>query len=84
MYTHAGSLQLWLSDLCNSFNSDSVFCDVPAGLSSDCRAAYTLGSGIAGVEEADAVLLLATNLKTEAPLLNARLRKRVFVRASLP
>eukprot|EP00302_Diacronema_sp_CCMP2436_P023218 CAMPEP_0179926746 /NCGR_PEP_ID=MMETSP0983-20121128/7947_1 /TAXON_ID=483367 /ORGANISM="non described non described, Strain CCMP 2436" /LENGTH=764 /DNA_ID=CAMNT_0021830401 /DNA_START=10 /DNA_END=2304 /DNA_ORIENTATION=+ len=79
----AGSLadaesMIALKDLCNSFNSDSVFCDVPAGLSSDCRAAYTLGSGIAGVEEADAVLLLATNLKTEAPLLNARLRKRVF------
>lgn len=80
---YAGALSdaesmLALKDLLNSFNADSVFCDVAAGLSPDCRAAYTLGSTIAGVEEADAVLLLSTDLKREAPLLNARLRRRVF------
>lgn len=67
-----------LKDLLNSFNSEAIFCDVPAGMATDCRAAYTLNSTIAGVEEADAVLLLSTNLRLEAPLLNARLRRRAY------
>jgi len=69
---------LALKDLCNAFGAEEVYCDVPAGMPADCRAAYTLGSTIAGVEEADAVLLISTNLRAEAPLLNARLRKRVY------
>jgi len=69
---------LALKDLCNAFDSEAIHCDVPAGPLADCRAAYTLGSTIAGVEEADAVLLLSTDLKREAPLLNARLRRRVY------
>jgi len=67
-----------MRDLFHAHGTESVFCDVPAGLPADCRAAYTLGSTILGVEAADAVLLLSTNLRTEAPLLNARLRKRVY------
>ena len=36
-----------------------------------------MGSTIAGIEEADAVLLVGTNLRVEAPLVNARVRKMV-------
>lgn len=40
------------------------------------RAAYTLGTTIAGIEEADAILLVGTNPRLEASLLNVRIRKR--------
>jgi NADH-quinone oxidoreductase subunit G len=40
------------------------------------RASWLFNSTIAGIEEADVVLLVGTNLRLEAPLLNARLRKR--------
>ncbi|MGF3023618.1 NADH-quinone oxidoreductase subunit NuoG [Methylobacterium aquaticum] len=40
------------------------------------RAAYTFGPGIAGIEQADAILIVGTNPRTEASLLNARIRKR--------
>ncbi|MEM6649849.1 MAG: NADH-quinone oxidoreductase subunit NuoG [Pseudomonadota bacterium] len=40
------------------------------------RSAYTFGSTIAGIDEADAILLIGTNPRTEAPLLNARIRRR--------
>ncbi|KAJ1649641.1 ndufs1 NADH-ubiquinone oxidoreductase subunit, partial [Coemansia sp. RSA 25] len=44
-------------------------------LAQDVRAAYTFGATLAGVEDADAVLLVATNPRREAAVLNARLRK---------
>lgn len=66
---------LALKDLVASFGSSNLFCDVPAGLPRDSRLAYTLGPTIRGVEQADAVLLVGTNLRTEAPLLNSRLRQ---------
>jgi NADH-quinone oxidoreductase subunit G len=37
---------------------------------------YTFNTSIAGIEEADAILLVGTNPRTEAPLVNARIRKR--------
>jgi NADH-quinone oxidoreductase subunit G len=40
------------------------------------RAGYVFNSGIAAIEEADAVLLVGTNPRKEATLLNARIRKR--------
>jgi NADH-quinone oxidoreductase subunit G len=39
------------------------------------RESWLFNSGIAGVENADAVLIVGANPRTEAPLLNARLRK---------
>ena len=39
------------------------------------RASYLFNSGIAGIEKADAILLVGTNPRVEAPLVNARLRK---------
>jgi NADH-quinone oxidoreductase subunit G len=40
------------------------------------RAGYLFSSGIAGIDEADTILLVGTNPRLEAPVLNARIRKR--------
>ena len=40
------------------------------------RASYLFNSGIAGIEQADALLLIGSNPRREAPVLNARIRKR--------
>ncbi|MER2519316.1 MAG: NADH-quinone oxidoreductase subunit NuoG [Bdellovibrionales bacterium] len=40
------------------------------------RASYMMNSGIAGIEDADAILLIGTNPRREAALVNARIRKR--------
>src|SRR3954462_2808126 len=45
-------------------------------LDPSCRAGYLFNTTIAGIEEADACLLIGTNPRWEAPLVNARLRKR--------
>ena len=47
-----------------------------AAIDPSCRAGYIMNAGLAGVEEADAVLLIGTNPRTEAPVWNSRLRKR--------
>ena len=39
------------------------------------RRSYLFNSGIAGLEEADAILLVGTNPRIEAPMVNARIRK---------
>ncbi|MEI7601244.1 MAG: NADH-quinone oxidoreductase subunit NuoG [Aestuariivirga sp.] len=41
------------------------------------RAGYLFNSGIAGIDEADSILLIGTNPRLEAPVLNARIRRRV-------
>ena len=40
------------------------------------RAGYIFNSTIAGIEDADAIMLIGTNPRLEAPVLNARIRKR--------
>ncbi len=40
------------------------------------RAAYVMNSGIVGIEDADAILLIGTNPRHEGTLVNARIRKR--------
>jgi len=40
------------------------------------RASYLFNSGIEGIEQADAILLIGTNPRLEAAVLNARIRKR--------
>ena len=46
-----------------------------AAIDPACRAGYILNAGLAGVEEADALLLIGTNPRVEAPVWNARIRK---------
>ena len=47
------------------------------GLAYDCAnlAAVNFNTGLAGIEDADAVLIVGSHIRWEAPLLNARLRK---------
>ena len=40
------------------------------------RASYLFNSTIAGIDEADAILIVGSNPRLEAPVLNARIRKR--------
>ncbi len=47
-----------------------------AALDPSCRAGYIFNSAIAGIEQADRCLLVGTNPRMEAAVLNARLRKR--------
>ncbi|KAJ2716549.1 ndufs1 NADH-ubiquinone oxidoreductase subunit [Coemansia spiralis] len=69
-----------LKDLFNAAGSENLTVDTahsergPA-FGVDVRANYTFNATIAGVEDADAVLLIGTSPRHEAPVLNARLRK---------
>jgi len=47
------------------------------------RASYVFNPTVAGIDEADAVLIIGSNPRLEAPVLNARLRKR-WLRGDLP
>jgi len=66
-----------LKDLMASFGSPNLDCrqdgaKLPAGP----RGAYLFNSGIAGIEQADVILLVGTNPRSEAAIVNARIRKR--------
>ncbi|MCJ1307031.1 NADH dehydrogenase (ubiquinone) 78K chain precursor, 5-prime end [Agyrium rufum] len=70
-----------MKDLANALNSDNLALDQPQGSSPiahgvDVRANYLFNSKIFGVEEADAMLLVGTNPRHEAAVLNARIRKQ--------
>jgi len=56
---------------------------VAAGMEADVRSAYLFNAGIAGVEEADLILVVGSNPRIEAPVLNARLR-RAAVAGAVP
>jgi len=47
-----------------------------ARLDARCRAGFLFNTTIAGIEKADACLLIGANPRWEAPIINARLRKR--------
>ncbi|KAF3843224.1 hypothetical protein F7725_002073 [Dissostichus mawsoni] len=67
-----------LKDLLNRLNSENLCTEEVfpmAGSGSDLRSNYLLNTGIAGIEEADLLLLVGTNPRYEAPLFNARIRK---------
>jgi len=65
-----------LKDLMGALGSANIDCRQDgAKLPTAPRAAYLLNSTIAGLETADAALLVGTNLRWEAPLVNTRLRK---------
>uniref|UniRef100_A0A1I8J2W1 NADH-ubiquinone oxidoreductase 75 kDa subunit, mitochondrial n=1 Tax=Macrostomum lignano TaxID=282301 RepID=A0A1I8J2W1_9PLAT len=64
-----------LKDLVNAAQSELVCTEEAFPGCTDLRSAYLMNSRIAGVEDADLVLLVGTNPRYEAPVLNARLRK---------
>jgi NADH-quinone oxidoreductase subunit G len=67
-----------IKQLATSLGIDSIDCrqdGTPLGNRGG-RAGYLFNSTIVGIEEADAILLIGTNPRLEAPVLNARIRKR--------
>ena len=66
-----------LKELLTGLGAASLDCRQDgAKLDPRCRAAYLFNTTIAGIEKADVCLLVGTNPRWEAPLVNARLRKR--------
>lgn len=70
-----------MKDLVNGLNSDNLALDQPGGSQPlahgiDVRSNYLFNSKVYGVEEADAILLIGTNPRNEAAVLNARIRKQ--------
>lgn len=63
-----------MKDLVNRLGSELACTEEQAG-NSDLRSNYLLNTGIAGVEDADFVLLVGANPRFDAPVFNARLRK---------
>ncbi|MFQ5347151.1 MAG: NADH-quinone oxidoreductase subunit NuoG [Rhodothalassiaceae bacterium] len=48
-----------------------------AALDASCRAGYLFNSTIAGIERADLCLIIGSDVRREAPIINARIRKAV-------
>jgi NADH dehydrogenase (ubiquinone) Fe-S protein 1 len=76
-----------LKDLANRLGSENLALDhtgghLPPAHGVDVRSNYLFNSSIRGVEEADVILLVGTNPRHEAAVLNARIRKQ-FLRSNL-
>jgi NADH dehydrogenase (ubiquinone) Fe-S protein 1 len=70
-----------MKDLANKLGSENLALDQPKGSEPiahgiDVRSNYAFNSRIYAVEEADAILLIGTNPRHEAAVLNARIRKQ--------
>jgi NADH-quinone oxidoreductase subunit G len=66
-----------LKDLMTALGSPHLDCRQDgAALDPACRAGYLFNSTIAGIEHADVLLIVGSNPRLEAPVLNARIRKR--------
>ena len=74
-----------LKQLMNAKGVLSVDCRQDgAKIGGQARAGYLFNSGFAAVEEADALLLVGTNPRWEAPVWNARVRKRWLSPGAFP
>ncbi|KAF2878187.1 hypothetical protein BDV95DRAFT_663390 [Massariosphaeria phaeospora] len=76
-----------MKDLANRLGSENLALDQPGGSEPvahgiDVRSNYAFNSRIYGVEAADAILLVGTNPRHEAAVLNARIRKQ-WIRSDL-
>jgi NADH-quinone oxidoreductase subunit G len=66
-----------LKKLMESLDSTNIDCRQDgAAIGEGSRAGYLFNSTIAGIEEADAILIVGANPRLESPVLNARIRKR--------
>ena len=64
-------------DLMGALGSPHLDCRQDgAKLDASLRASYLFNSTLAGIEDADALLIIGSNPRKEAPVLNARIRKR--------
>ncbi|KAF5099371.1 hypothetical protein D0Z00_001650 [Geotrichum galactomycetum] len=74
-----------LKDLANTLGSENLTLDsirAPPAHGVDIRSNYLFNSSIVGIEDADVILLVGTNPRHEAAVLNARIRKQ-FLRSDL-
>ena len=73
-----------LKALINAFGSTNIDARYPGSPlhPKHGRASYVFNATIAGIEEADAILIVGSNPRMEAPVLNARIRKR-FLKGGL-
>ncbi|GBQ12156.1 NADH dehydrogenase subunit G [Acetobacter cibinongensis NRIC 0482] len=70
-----------LKDLMTALGSANIDCRQDgAWYDTSQRSGYLFNSDISGIDDADALLLIGTNPRHEAPVLNARIRKR-FLRS---
>ncbi len=68
-----------LKDLMTALGSVNIDCRQDGTkLTAGVRAGYTFNTTIAGIEDADACLIVGANPRLEAPIINARLRKRML------
>ncbi len=68
---------LALKDLMTDLGSANLDCRQDgAKIDPSCRAGYRFNTTIAGIEQADAALIIGANPRWEAAMINARLRKR--------
>jgi NADH-quinone oxidoreductase subunit G len=75
---------LALKDLMASLGSANIDCRQGGGhFDTSRRDYYLFNTTIGGIEEADAALLIGTNPRHEAPIINARIRKR-WLQSRLP
>jgi NADH-quinone oxidoreductase subunit G len=65
-----------LKDLMTSLGSPHIDCRQDGAKLGGPRASYLFNTTIAGIDNADALLLIGTNPRWEAPVINARIRKR--------
>nr|CAA40828.1 NADH dehydrogenase (ubiquinone) 78 kDa subunit [Neurospora crassa] len=70
-----------MKDLANRLGSENLALDMPFGPQTSCswcdvRSNYIFNSSIVGIESADVILLVGTNPRHEAAVLNARIRKQ--------
>ncbi|XP_011496020.1 PREDICTED: NADH-ubiquinone oxidoreductase 75 kDa subunit, mitochondrial [Ceratosolen solmsi marchali] len=67
-----------MKDLLNKFDSELLTTEQPfpqKGAGVDLRSNYLLNNKISSIDEADVVLLIGTNPRYEAPIVNIRIRK---------
>jgi NADH-quinone oxidoreductase subunit G len=66
-----------LKELMHSLGSRNLDCRQDgAAIDPNVRASYLFNTTIAGIEQADALLIIGANPRKEAPIINARIRKR--------
>ena len=69
-----------LKDLVEGLGSKNLDCRQDGAVfDTSARAGYLFNTTIAGIEKADAILLIGTNPRWEATLVNARIRKRYLM-----
>lgn len=64
-----------IKEFFTNFGCSNLKTETILNFSSDFRFSYLLNTTITSLEQASLVLLLGTNLRIEAPLLNSRIRK---------